>query len=250
MMTLEVWCQTDVGLRRENNQDSYLFDEEIRLYMVADGMGGHRGGEVASRMAVETCHEVIRNAYKDAGARRLNPRALLGMAYEEASHRIYDRSQEPGTDLHGMGTTLVAALFQDGTLYIGNVGDSRAYLFSDRKLWQLTEDHSWVNEQLRAGLIAESELTRGAPKNVITRSVGFERDVQVDIIERQLNEGELVLICSDGLSGLVPDERIAELCIAHKPLELVSNCINEAKRNGGDDNVTVMAIYARPQSAD
>lgn len=246
-MTLQVWCQTDVGLRRERNEDSFLFDEELGLYMVADGMGGHRGGEVASRMAVETIREVIQKAFHEGG-RRLNPRVLLAQAYEEASHRIFDTSQQPGSELQGMGTTLVVALFRGETLYVANVGDSRAYLFTDGKLWQITEDHSLINEQLRAGLISERDLSRFTARNVITRSVGFERDVQVDVIERQLQPGELVLICSDGLSGMVPDERIAEICRMTQPEEIVSVCVNEAKQNGGDDNVTVMALYAKPHA--
>lgn len=246
-MTLQVWCQTDVGLRRERNEDSFLFDEELGLYMVADGMGGHRGGEVASKMAVETIREVVQRAFHDPG-RRTNPRLLLGQAYEEASHRIYDTSQQPGSELQGMGTTLVTALFREDTLYIANVGDSRAYLFTEGRLWQITEDHSLLNEQLRAGLISERDLSRFTARNVITRSVGFEREVQVDLIERQIQPGELILICSDGLSGMVEDERIAEMCQSCSPEELVSACVNEAKLNGGDDNVTVMVLYARPRA--
>ncbi len=247
-MNLRVWCQTDVGLRRENNQDFVLYDESLRVYVVADGMGGHRGGEVASRMAAETSIEVARKALTESGSRRLHPRMLMTQIYEEASKRIYDSSQEPSTDLAGMGTTLVVAFLLDKTLYIGNVGDSRAYLFSDQKLWQITEDHSLLNEQLRAGLIQEKDIVRFTGKNVITRSVGFEREVQVDVIERELRSGEMVLMCSDGLSGLVSDERIAEICRTQKPQDIVSICVNEAKKNGGDDNVSVMLLYAEPQS--
>ncbi len=247
-MNPKVWCQTDVGLRRENNQDFFLFDEAIGLYVVADGMGGHRGGEVASRMAAETMLEVVKTAMRDSGSRRINPRVLLTQAYEEACRRVYDKSREPNSELEGMGTTLVAALVFDGVLYVGNVGDSRCYLFSQQRLWQITEDHSLVNEQLRAGLIAEKDVARFVGKNVITRSVGFEREVQVDIIERQMQESEIYLICSDGLSGLVEDDRIAEICRTQPPEKIVGLCINEAKKNGGDDNVTVMVLYAQPQS--
>jgi serine/threonine protein phosphatase PrpC len=247
-MALSVWCQTDVGLRRENNQDFVLFDEEIGLYIVADGMGGHRGGEVASRMAAETLLEVIRKQVKESGNRRVNPRMVLTQAYEEASKRIYETSQEPGTDLEGMGTTLVAALLHANTLYVANVGDSRAYMFKNKKLWQITEDHSLLNEQLRAGIIGEKDIARFMGKNVITRSVGFEREVQVDVIERDLAPGELFLLCSDGLSGLVTDDRIAEICLKGPAEDIVSTCIREAKENGGDDNVTVMVLYAEPQT--
>jgi PPM family protein phosphatase len=248
-MIFQAWCQTDVGLRRENNQDSFLIDDEVSLYLVADGMGGHRGGEVASKMAVETLREVVRKAIRESGSRKLNPRQALAQAYEEASGRIFDKSQEPGSDLHGMGTTLVAALMRNDTLYIANVGDSRCYLFTQNELFQITEDHSLVNEQLRAGLIKEKDLEKFAAKNVITRSVGFERDVQVDVIEREVHPGDLFLICSDGLSGLVSDKRIAEICRTKHPKEIVSICIDEAKRNGGDDNVTVMVLYAQPRSS-
>lgn len=243
-MELHVWCQTDVGLRRESNQDFFLCDEEAGLYIVADGMGGHRGGEVASRMAAETLRDSIREAIAKTGSRRPNARVVLVEGYEQASHKVYDTSQEPTNDLQGMGTTLVAALLHEDTLFIANVGDSRAYLFTSNQLWQITEDHSLMNEQLRAGLISERDIARYTGKNVITRSVGFERDVQVDVIERKIYPGEIILMCSDGLSGLVSDQRIAEICRNHNPSEIVSICINEAKKNGGDDNVTVMVLYA------
>jgi PPM family protein phosphatase len=246
---LRVWCQTDVGLRRERNEDFFLFDEEIGLYIVADGMGGHRGGEVASRMAAETMREVLQRIIKSGGSRRLNPRVILTQAYEEASQRIFEKSKDLSTELSGMGTTLVASFAYQGTLYVANVGDSRAYLFSNGNLWQMTEDHSLMNEQLRAGVIADKDVAQYSGKNVITRSVGFEPDVQVDVIERELKAGEMVLMCSDGLSGLVEDAKIAELCAGPNPSEIVTNCIAEAKKNGGDDNITVMLVYAEPQSS-
>lgn len=246
-MTLQAWCQTDVGLRRDNNQDSFLIDEALGLFLVADGMGGHRGGEVASKLAVETVRDVVRQALQESGARRPNAREVLAKAYETACAAIYDKSLEKEADLHGMGTTLVAALMIGDTLFIGNVGDSRAYLFTQSQLWQITEDHSLVNEQLRAGLLKESDVGKFAAKNVITRSVGFEREVQVDIVERQMQEGDIVLICSDGLSGMVEDKRIVEICKENPPKDVVSKCIDEAKQNGGDDNVTTLVIYAKGQ---
>ena len=248
-MNLKVWCQTDVGLRRERNEDFVLYDDGLELYIVADGMGGHRGGEVASRMAAETLRDFVSKSKSEIGARKLNARLMLTEGYEAASDKIFESSQDPATGLNGMGTTLVAAFQHDSTLYIANVGDSRAYLFAHGMLWQITEDHSLLNEQLRAGLITEDEIGRFQGKNVITRSVGFERDVQVDVIERQLVPGEMILMCSDGLSGLVTDERIAEICRTHRPADIVSVCINEAKKNGGDDNVTVMLLCAQPRAS-
>ena len=134
-MTLQAWCQTDVGLRRENNQDSFLIDESIGIYIVADGMGGHRGGEVASKIAVDTIRDVVQQSLRESGARRPNARELLAKAYEAACAAIYDKSLEPNADLQGMGTTLVAVFFLGDTIYIGNVGDSRAYLFSQGQLF-------------------------------------------------------------------------------------------------------------------
>jgi PPM family protein phosphatase len=249
-MKLRAWCQTDVGLRRQTNQDFVLLDEALGVFILADGMGGHQGGEVASRMAAETALDVIRKTLQESGSRKIHPRMLLVHAYEQASRRVFDTSQEPSSNLAGMGTTLVIAYYQNGTLYIGNVGDSRAYLYSSGQLWQITEDHSLMNEQLRAGLLKEKDAANFTAKNVITRSVGFEREVQVDVIERELRAGEIVMLCSDGLSGLVEHERITEIFAKHSPEESVSICINEAKKNGGDDNVSVLAIYAEPQAGD
>jgi len=240
---IKVSCKTDVGLRRERNEDSFLYDEELGLYCVADGMGGHRGGEVASSMAVKAMLEFVRSV--TGQNRKYGAREVLVRGYEEASSRIYEKSHIESPELHGMGTTLVTAFAADGSLFIGNVGDSRAYLYSQGSLWQLTEDHSLVNEQLRAGLIKEEDLPRLTNRNVITRSVGFEREVQVDIVERPMTKGDLYLLCSDGLCGLVDDQVILDAIEKHgfdKPENIVDDCIDEAKAAGGDDNVTVMVI--------
>jgi protein phosphatase len=238
-MNLTVWCQTDVGLKREINQDSFLIDEDLGLYIVADGMGGHRGGEIASAMAVETIREVVGGRgqnYKSAGD-------LLGAAYREASSRIFNKSEREPEECQGMGTTLVTALRRNDSLYLGNVGDSRAYLFRAPYMWQLTEDHSLVNEQLRAGLLREEDLAGFGARNIITRSVGYEVEVQVDIFERPLQLGDVYLICSDGLTGLVSDEEIADILNTMAPPKVVKECIRRAKAGGGDDNITVMLIF-------
>ncbi len=240
---VNVVCKTDVGLRRERNEDSFLYDEELGLYCVADGMGGHRGGEVASSMAVKTMLEFVRGVR--AQNRKYGVREVLVRGYEEATSKIYDKSHIESPELHGMGTTLVSAIVHGSSLFIGNVGDSRAYLFAQDQLWQLTEDHSLVNEQLRAGLIKEEDLPRLTNRNVITRSVGFEREVQVDIVERPMQKGDLYLLCSDGLCGLVEDDVIVAAIKkfgVDKPEDIVTECIEQAKAAGGDDNVTVMVL--------
>jgi len=243
-MQFEVWALTDVGLKRDINQDAILVDHDLGLYIVADGMGGHKGGEVASAIAVEAVHEVIGRRRDEP---KLSPRKLLADAYREASSRIYQKSTQESPELMGMGTTMVVFWEFRGKFYIGNVGDSRAYLYSSPNLWQLTEDHSLINEQIRAGVISEEEAPHVIGRNVITRSVGFERDVLVDILEREPKgqEQELYLLCSDGLSSMVTPQTIADIFSKTPPEGLVTRLIQEAKTAGGDDNISVILI--RPQ---
>jgi len=237
-MQIKVWCKTDKGLKRESNQDSYLINETLGLYIVADGMGGHSGGEVASQLAVITAQDVIQ---KSIGSTK-RPRDLMSKAYTQASQTIFDKAKYENPELGGMGTTMVMALLLNETLYIGNVGDSRAYLYRNPHLWQITEDHSLVNEQIRAGV----DLTNGLiGKNVITRSVGFERAVLADIMERPLQDGDCFLLCSDGLSGLVTDEKLCEILNQTPEHQIVDACIQEALKNGGHDNVTVLFLSVK-----
>ncbi|WP_168196372.1 Stp1/IreP family PP2C-type Ser/Thr phosphatase [Bdellovibrio sp. NC01] len=238
-MKFDSWYLTDKGLRRESNQDSCLINRELGLFIVADGMGGHSGGEVASSMAVETVEEIM----LQPDAMKKSPRELLQLSYEEASKRIFDKAANERPELAGMGTTMVMAHIRGRHLYIGNVGDSRCYLFKKPNLWQVTEDHSLINEQLRAGVMSEEQVMQFVGRNVITRSVGYERDVYPDIIEREVAPGEIFLMCSDGLSGLVPDQRISEILNQNTPDKAVKACVEQALANGGDDNVTVMLLH-------
>lgn len=239
-MAFEVWGQTDVGLKRDINQDSILVDKNISLFVVADGMGGHRGGEVASAMAVETVQEIIEEQLSMNGP--VSPRDIIKKAYREASKRIFLKSTRETPELMGMGTTMVLALGYENKIYMGNVGDSRAYLFKDNNLWQITEDHSLVNEQIRAGLLDPNNSESMVGRNVITRSVGFEEEVIVDVVERDVAPGEIFLLCSDGLSGLISNERLAEICRKTSPDKIVPKCIEAAKEAGGDDNISVIVI--------
>jgi PPM family protein phosphatase len=237
-MNVAGWCKTDRGLRRETNQDSFLVNQDLGLFVVADGMGGHSGGEVASLIAVQTVEDVIAHPPME----NLSPRDLLSHAYAEASRRIFDKAAYEKPELLGMGTTMVMAQKINSSIYICNVGDSRCYLHRKPHLWQVTEDHSLVNEQLRAGLINDEQSKNFVGRNVITRSVGYEREVIVDILERPLTKGDLYLLCSDGLTGLVSNEKIAEILNTNTPEKAVQACIDMALANGGDDNVTVMII--------
>lgn len=238
-MKFDAWYLTDKGRRRDSNQDSCLINKNFGLFVVADGMGGHSGGEVASSIAVQTVEEVFQqnlNGKKTA-------RELIQTAYSESSRKIFDVAALDRPELAGMGTTMVLGYLKNRNFYVGNVGDSRCYLFKKPHLWQITEDHSLMNEQIRAGLIKEDQIKNFVGRNVITRSVGYEREVNADIIEREVFPGETYLICSDGLSSMVGDQRISEILDQNPPDKAAKVCVEQALTNGGDDNVTVLVIH-------
>lgn len=233
---------TNIGRKRKVNQDSFLMEPKSQLFVVADGMGGHAGGETASKLTVET---VIQSILSDK-ASRLNsaPEDMVMGAVHRANTAVYSAA-EKDKGLHGMGTTCVTMFFAEGKLYVGHVGDSRVYMAKKNNLWQLTKDHSLVNEKLKAGIITREQMKKDKSRNVITRSVGFESSVLVDIYQKEANAGELYLACSDGLSGLVEDSEmirwIDELGWDTDDLNpLVNKLIERACENGGDDNVTVV----------
>ncbi len=237
-MRVQSWCLTDKGLKREGNQDSFLVDDRLGLFIVADGVGGHFGGEVASALAVETVREVVGHPK----ALQFKPKEVIYQAYEEASHRIFDRAtQEPR--LNGMGTTMVVGYVRESKLYIANVGDSRCYLYRKPYLWQITEDHSLVNEQIRLGMMTEEHARRVVGKNVITRSVGFERDVFPDVLEREVSTGDVFLFCSDGLTGMVNDPEMCTMFNQNNVDKITPMMIEKALAYGGDDNVTVLVLH-------
>lgn len=237
-MRLQSWGISDKGLKREGNQDSFLIDDRLGVFVVADGVGGHFGGEVASALAVETVREVV--SHPKAG--EFKSKEVLVQAYEEASHRIFDRSTND-PKLNGMGTTMVMSYVRDNKIFIGNVGDSRCYLYRKPFVWQLTEDHSLVNEQIRLGMMTEEQARKVIGKNVITRSVGFERDVFPDILEREISSGDVFLFCSDGLTGMVPDDEMMSIFNSNPVEKVVPLMIQRALEHGGDDNVTVLVLH-------
>lgn len=238
-MKPQVWAVSDKGNKRESNQDSYLVNENLGLFVVADGMGGHSGGEVASSIAVQTLETEI----KVLKVSDLPIRDLMNRVYEKASMRIFDKAAIESPELIGMGTTMVSCYIDKDRIYIGNVGDSRCYLFDNSNLWQLTEDHSLLNEQIRTGMLKPEQAATFSGRNVITRSVGYERVVHPDVLDREIKAGETYLLCSDGLSGLVADNKILE-CFKTKSLnEVALALVNLALANGGDDNVTVLIIH-------
>ncbi len=242
---------TDVGMVREHNEDSFLVDNEASLYIVCDGVGGRNAGEVASQMGVDLIRDhFTKNLGQDSGfigdvANSLNKATnRLGSAIRLANQVVHESAKSKPT-LQGMGSTVVAAYFEDNTLSLAHAGDSRAYLIRDGEITQLTEDHSLVNEQLRSGLITKEQARLSEIKNIITRALGPEPEVNVELAEHELESGDAVLLCSDGLSNMVPDEMLLSTLVeANRIDKACVQLIQIAKDNGGDDNITAVIIHA------
>ncbi len=239
---------TDVGLKRGHNEDNYLINEELNLFVVADGMGGHAGGEYASAICVNTIEEIVTSMelLGDAPIDSDDPvevaRERLRYAIRLAGRRIYEKaSEEP--EFHGMGTTAVVLLIEGSNAYIAHVGDSRCYLWRDGNIEQMTEDHSLVNHKIKLGLITEEEAKTHRMKNVITRSLGYQEDVEVDVAVRAVRNGDKFMLCSDGLSGHVENPEIGDLLGALGPQECARRLIELSCERGGDDNIT--SVIAR-----
>jgi protein phosphatase len=239
---------TDVGQRRDHNEDALLVDAGLGLVVIADGMGGHAGGATASRLAVETIRKVLQDARTEepalfgSGAEgEDNPLPdVLGHAVERASAVIFEAAQAD-PELAGMGTTTTAALVDGRAAFVAHVGDSRAYLLRSGHIYQVTQDHSLVAEQLRIGAISAEEAKNSRFKNIITRSVGFERNVVVDLMGLELEAGDTIVVCCDGLSNLVEDQEILGVVEEHG-LDSVEKLVDLANDRGGDDNITVAMI--------
>ena len=240
MATLAAWGASDPGLVRPNNEDSFRLDEELCLALVADGMGGASCGEVASALTVETVVNYLRQPPVE-----WPPAQLLEEAIQEANRCVLERASGDES-CSGMGSTIVAALWRLPEIVIANVGDSRAYLWRNGVLTQLSYDQTLVNElRLRFGL-TEQEVSNFPHRNVLTMAVGTSASVAVHIHELRLEAGDQILLCSDGLSGPVPDATLAELLAVEAPLEaVVARLIEEAKARGAPDNVTAVLLRYR-----
>ena len=236
---------TDVGLKRGHNEDNFLINEELHLFVVADGMGGHAGGEYASAICVNTVEEIVTSMelHDDFPSDEDDPvelsRERLRYAIRLAGRRIYEKAAEE-PEYHGMGTTAVALLVDKGNAFIAHVGDSRLYVLRDARMEQATEDHSLVNEKVKAGLITPEEAKNHKMRNVITRSLGYQEDVEVDVQVRAIRRGDHFLICSDGLSGHVEGDEMGELLAKYGPEETSRRLVQLACDRGGEDNITVV----------
>jgi serine/threonine protein phosphatase PrpC len=243
-------AKTDIGLVRQNNEDNYYIDAALGLFVVADGMGGHASGEVASNMAVDIIRDYFKGTDKgrpaQIGAYRKECSEAtnrLGSSIRLANMAIYEASINK-TQLHGMGTTVAAAQVEDNRLSIAHVGDSRLYLIRAGNIEQLTDDHSVVNEQVKRDLITREEAARSEMKNILTRAMGIRTDVEVDLNEMTLAPNDILLLCSDGLTGMVDDETLLSVVTAtDDPALACEQLISLANGNGGRDNITVVVVY-------
>ncbi|WP_373975904.1 Stp1/IreP family PP2C-type Ser/Thr phosphatase [Chitinibacter sp. SCUT-21] len=256
---LEMAGRTDAGLVREHNEDAIHFDPDLGLVILADGMGGYNAGEVASGMAINVTAEVMRAQMmatpahvKTAGSLWPVAHEMLLLATDRANLMIYQTAQA-NQQCAGMGTTLISAVFYNNCVALAHVGDSRVYRLRGNDLEQLTKDHSFLQEQIDAGLITEEEARYAPYKNLVTRAVGIGSMVQTELNEFQVEVGDVYLFCSDGLSDMLQDEALCELLKISKG-NLSQACdllVEQANAEGGRDNISVILVKVlRDFSAD
>ena len=235
---MKTFSKVDIGRKRDVNQD-YVFvsDKPIgnlpNLLVVADGMGGHRAGDFASRFVVESLKEDLVSSTEDG------PEAMLRKAIQSANHKLREVARQD-VRLEGMGTTLVAATVIEHTLYFANIGDSRLYLLND-DIRQLSRDHSFVQEMVRLGGLNAEEAKHHPDKNIITRAIGAKEKVEIDFFEYRLKKGDIILMCTDGLSNMIEDEEMFRIVKSSRDIvEAVERLIVRANENGGTDNMGVV----------
>jgi serine/threonine protein phosphatase PrpC len=242
---------SDVGRKRKGNEDSLFLNPDQRLFVVADGMGGHAAGEVASKVAVDSINEFV---CLTGGDEEITwPFGLdenisydgnrLKTAIRHANRKVLEATKEK-SEYEGMATTVAAVLVDGDMANIGHVGDSRIYLFSEGALSLLTSDHSWVNEQIQSGVISPDQARSHPLRNVVTRALGGKTDLAVDMQVRKMKPGEILLLCSDGLTTMVPDEEIEQV-LKENEVDLkgaADALVDTANEHGGEDNITVVLL--------
>lgn len=243
---------TNIGKIRKSNQDSIYINRKKHLYIVADGMGGHNGGDIASAMAVKIIPEYILEHFEDFDD---NDSGTLNQAAVARANKVIKAKALTDEQLRGMGTTVISMIFRGDTLYLVNVGDSRGYLISKQKIYQLSKDHSLVQEKVNMGIYTRNDAAQDPMKNVLTRTVGFDDDVEIDLFNYKVAKYDIFLSCSDGLHGLVAEADILFIINKHlsdpstiqqKNLDAaVSELISQANENGGNDNISVILIFAK-----
>ena len=233
--------KTDPGMVRANNEDSIITRPDLGLAVLADGMGGHLAGEVASAMAIDLVNQFFENAAQRSG--KLNYSDVVSDSITLANSAIFELSQNK-PECAGMGSTVVVTFFENSKVYVGHVGDSRLYRLRDGKLQQITEDHSLVQELVSRGLLSKDEAIESTNKNLVTRALGIEAGVQIDLNEDAWINGDIYLLCSDGLSDVLRDSQIEEILAANmENLEhAIDQLIKTVNENGGPDNVSIILV--------
>ena len=245
-MTIELTAAVDAGRARSNNEDSVATDDAVSLAVLADGMGGYNAGEVASHMATSFIATELGRWLREASSQASDAevRRAMDICVENANRAIFEAANA-NPQYAGMGTTLVVAVFREGRLLLGHVGDSRCYRLRAGKLTQITRDHSLLQEQIDAGLITPEQAAFSANKNLVTRAVGVEDNVLLETHQHEVQNGDLYLMCSDGLSDMVDDPGLEQLLQAHDVLpECARALIAAANDAGGKDNISVILARA------
>jgi protein phosphatase len=245
-MIYRFFSQTDAGLVRKNNEDAVLFDADVRVAVLADGMGGYNAGEVASSMACTSIHSDLGRWLREASesVRGRDVRRAMEMCVDSANLAVYNAANA-NAHYAGMGTTLVVGVFTGGMLYLGHIGDSRCYRWRAGVLTQITKDHSLLQEQLDAGIISVEQAAISPIKNLVTRALGVEESVLLEVNEFGVQDGDIYLLCSDGLSDMVEDASIARIISSGDMLkQLAERLVATANANGGRDNISVLLVSA------
>jgi len=245
-MMYQFCARTDQGRARDNNEDSIAFEEHAKVAVLADGMGGYNAGEIASGMATAFVKSELSRWILEAGstAQAKEVRRAMEICVDNANMAIYN-SANSNSAYAGMGTTLVVGVFKDDRLFLGHIGDSRCYRLRAGILSQITKDHSLLQEQIDAGLISPEQAANSSIKNLVTRALGVEDMVMLDVNEHVVEPGDLYLMCSDGLSDMVNDELIARIISEESGLDQKTGLlISTANENGGRDNISVLMVLA------
>ena len=240
-MQFIVHGKTDQGLVRKENEDAFCIEKDVGLLAIADGMGGHASGEVASKMAIEILRESVKKEGEPLPDR-------LSSGVKLANRAIYEAAQSQ-SQLNGMGTTLTALQLNGNRLSIVHVGDSRAYLIRGGVIEQITDDHTIVSEQVARGMLTREEAARSGMRNILSRALGIAPEVDMDMEEITVSEGDRLVLCSDGLSELISDDEILSEVRSNRRPDLACNeLVNLANQRGGNDNITVIVVHLRGEN--
>ena len=250
-MNLRAFGKTDTGHKRKNNEDSFLIDDSLRLYVVADGMGGHQGGETASLIAVETLSQLLPDMLKssppnDRSCDEKSSILALKQAVFLANQKIFQAASD-NPALSGMGTTVTAFLVRGEAAYIAHVGDSRAYMLRDGMLKQVTSDHTIVADRVRAGLLTPEQAKTDPYRHIITRALGIDNTVAIEHHTLQIRHHDVFLLCTDGLTEMVEDGDLREALSEEHPHAAVEKLIHLANDRGGVDNITAVVVHVKDE---